>query len=81
MALTAEETRALNYNLSRIRRADACRVRVFQLRGNDAAAQGLRDRTEAVLTEISNEQRQKIRYDGGRDFVCEGDAINGDHGG
>lgn len=77
MALTAEESRALQYNLSRQRQAQFCKVRSLLLRGNDAARKGLLDRTQAVLREESNEQQQKVRYDERLDGIeCEKGIVN-----
>ena len=78
MALTAEESRALQYNLQTGRRALACRTREFTLRGSDSAKKSLTDRMQAIQGEESNEQQQKIRYDDRIDrFGCEGGTVNG----
>jgi hypothetical protein len=77
---TAEETRALNYNLLLRKRAAACRVREYRLRGSEAAKQGLQDRMEAVTENESNEQREKIQYDKHIEreaFDCGGGTVNG----
>jgi hypothetical protein len=63
MAYTAEEQRALNYNLSLQRRVQACRVRNYLLRGSEAAKKGLQDRMGPITEKESNEQREKIQYD------------------
>lgn len=73
--LTTEEQRALNFNLSRKRQEQACKVRDIYLRGNDAAKKGLTDRTQAITREESYEQQAKIRYDD-REAECETVAIN-----
>jgi len=61
--MTAEETRALAFNLSLIRRENARQVRAAMLKGNEASLKGLTDRLLAVTKEESNEQRLKTRYD------------------
>ncbi len=76
---TEEEQRALNFNLSLKRRAAACRLREYRLRGKDAEKKGLQDRMEAVKTKESYEQREKIQFDkhAEREALCNGTTANG----
>jgi hypothetical protein len=78
--LTTEEERALNFNLSLRRRAQACKAREYLLTGNEGAKKALTDRLIAITKEQNSEQRQKIQYSEKFDYTgCRGDAINGDH--
>jgi hypothetical protein len=78
--MTDEETRALNFNLSLQKRAQACTAREYLLRGNEGAKKALTNRVIAITKEQNAEQRQKIRYNERFDgYECEGDAINGSH--
>ena len=68
---TAEETRALAFNLSREQRAIACKAREFSLGGNAGALRGLQLRTQARANEESNEQRNKVRYNENLEAFCD----------
>jgi hypothetical protein len=76
--LTTEEQRALAFNLSLKRKAEACKSRASLLKGQPAELKGLTDRVIAVTREQNDEQKQKVRYDEQYDEItCKGDAANG----
>ena len=74
--MTAEESRALAFNLSLKKRQKNCIAREVRLQGNKTAAVTLEERTQAVKREENAKQRNKIKYSE-NEIVCRKTSVNG----